>query len=90
MTFILNEVKASGCCGFSDEEIFSMAVHCIDEPTIEIGKPMTCGVVVNRHIELTEEEKAEQKALALKRYQDEELRKLQSATPEPSLPNRRQ
>ena len=55
-----------------------MAVHCIDEPTIEIGKPMTCGVVVNRHIELNEEEKAEQKALALKRFQDEELRKLQN------------
>ena len=83
VTFILNEVKASGCCGFSDEEIFSMAVHVIDEPTIEIGKPMTCGVVVNRHIELTEEEKAEQKALALKRFQDEELRKLQNRTTKP-------
>ncbi|RXE62526.1 PcfK-like family protein [Paramuribaculum intestinale] len=78
LTRLLNEVKASGCCGFSDEEIFSMAVHCIDEPTIEIGKPITCGVVVNRHIELNEEEKAEQKALALKRFQDEELRKLQN------------
>ena len=83
VTYILNEVKASGCCGFSDEEIFSMAVHVIDEPTIEIGKPMTCGVVVNRHIELTEEEKAEQKALALKRFQDEELRKLQNRNSKP-------
>lgn len=83
VTYILNEVKASGCCGFSDEEIFSMAVHVIDEPTLEIGKPMTCGVVVNRHIELTEEEKAEQKALALKRFQDEELRKLQSRNSKP-------
>ena len=26
-TYILNEVKNSGCCGFSDEEVFSMAVH---------------------------------------------------------------
>lgn len=83
VTYILNEVKASGCCGFSDEEIFSMAVHVIDEPTLEIGKPMTCGVVVNRHIELTEEEKAEQKALALKRFQDEELRKLQNRNSKP-------
>lgn len=83
VTYILNEVKASGCCGFSDEEIFSMAVHVIDEPILEIGKPMTCGVVVNRHIELTEEEKAEQKALALKRFQDEELRKLQSRNSKP-------
>jgi len=72
-TYILNKVKASGCCGFTDDEIFSMAVHVIDEPDIKIGKPMTCGVVVNHHIELTEEEKEEQKAIALKRFQDEEL-----------------
>lgn len=83
VTYILNEVKASGCCGFSDEEIFSMAVHVIDEPTIEIGKPITCGVVVNRHIELTEDEKAEQRAIALKRYQEEELRKLQNRNSKP-------
>ncbi len=50
-----------------------MAVHVIDEPDIEIGKPMTCGVVVNHHVELTEEEKNEQKAIALKLFQDEEL-----------------
>lgn len=47
VTFILNEVKQSGCCGFSDEEVFSMAVHVIDEPSLEIGKPLQCGVVVN-------------------------------------------
>ena len=76
-TYILNEVKNSGCCGFSDEEVFSMAVHVIDEPELDIGKPLQCSVVVNHHIELTEEEKAEQRALALKRYQDEELRKIQ-------------
>ena len=50
VTFILNQVKASGCCGFSDDEIYSMAVHVIDEPTIEIGKPINCNVVVNHHI----------------------------------------
>lgn len=86
VTFILNEVKKSGCCGFSDEEIFSLAVHAIDEPGLEIGKPIDCSMVVNHHIELTEEEKAEQKALALKRYQEEELRKLQvrNARPKPT------
>ena len=54
-----------------------MAVHAIDEPTLEIGKPINCDVVVNHHIDLTEAEKAEQKAIALKRYQEEEMRKLQ-------------
>ena len=59
VTYILNEVKQSGCCGFSDMEVFSMAVHAIDELTLEIGKPVNCDVVVNRHIDLTEEEKAQ-------------------------------
>ena len=88
VTYILNEVKQSGCCGFSDKEVFSMAVHAIDELTLEIGKPVNCDVVVNRHIDLTEEEKAEQKALALKRYQEEELRKLQvrHSKPRASMP----
>ena len=82
-TYILNHVKASGCCGFDDDEIYSMAVHVIDEPNIEIGKPIKCNVVVNHHIELTEEEKAQQRALALKRFQDEELRKLQNRNSKP-------
>ena len=83
VTYILNEVKSSGCCGFSDDEIYGMAVHVIDEPTLEIGKPITCNVVVNHHIELTEEEKAQQRELALKRFQDEELRKLQNRDSKP-------
>lgn len=86
VTYILNEVKASGCCGFSDDEIYSMAVHVIDEPTLEIGKPIKCNVVVNHHIELTEEEKAQQRELALKRFQDEELRKLQTRNSKPKAP----
>lgn len=67
VTYIIGEVKKSGRCGFADEEIFSLAVHAIDEPNLEIGKRIACDVVVNTHIELTDEEKAEQKALALKR-----------------------
>lgn len=47
VTYILNEVKNSGCCGFDDSEIYSMAVHVIDEPGLEIGKPLQCDVVVN-------------------------------------------
>ena len=71
VTYILNEVKASRCNGFADAEIFSMAVHVIDEPTLEIGKPIKCNVLVNHHIELMEEEKAQQRELALKRFQEE-------------------
>ena len=57
--------------------------HYIDEPELEIGKPQSCNVVVNHHVELTEEKKAEQRALALKRYQDGELSKLQARNHRP-------
>lgn len=83
VTYILSQVKASGCNGFADDEIYSMAIHVIDEPTLEIGKPINCNAVVNQHIELTEEEKAQQRELALKRFQDEELRKLQNRNAKP-------
>lgn len=75
--YIISEVQKSGRCGFSDMEIYGMATHFYDETDLEIGEHKPCSVVVNTHIDLTEEEKAEQKALALKRFQEEELRKIQ-------------
>lgn len=83
VNYIFHAVQQSCCCGLSDMEVYSMAVHAIDEPHLEIGKPMDCNVVVNHHIELTEEEKAEQRAIALKRYQEEEMRKLQQRNSRP-------
>lgn len=98
VTFILNQVKNSGCNGFADDEIYSLAVHYYDEDTIDVGKPMNCQVVVNHQIVLTEEEKAEAKQQAITRYQDDEIRKMRerkskpkpaaaplSAAPQPSL-----
>ena len=55
VNYIFHAVQQSSCCGFSDMEVYAMAVHAIDEPDLEIGKPMDCNVVVNHHIELTEE-----------------------------------
>ena len=83
VNYIFHAVQQSGCCGFSDMEVYAMAVHAIDESNLEIGKPMDCNVVVNHHIELTEEEKAEQRAIALKRYQEEEMREI-AATQQPT------
>lgn len=83
VNYIFHAVQQSGCCGFRDMEVYAMAVHAIDEPHLEIGKPMDCNVVVNHHIELTEAEKAEQRAIALKRYQEEEMRKLQQRNSRP-------
>ncbi len=76
VTYILNEVKQSGCNGFADEEVFSMALHYYDEDDIEVGKATKGSVVVNHHIELTEEEKQEARKKALAQYQEEQLRKM--------------
>ena len=77
VTYILNYVKNSGCNGFSDGEIYGQAVHYYDENEIEVGNPIDCHVAVNHVVELTAEEKAEARQEAIRRYQDEELRKLQ-------------
>ena len=94
VTHILNYVQKSGCSGFTDGEIFGQVIHYYEENEIEVGKPMNCQVVVNHVVELTEEEKAEARQNAVRRYQDEELRKLQNRNrpsarkethPQPSL-----
>ena len=67
ITYILNYVQKSGCNGFDDEEIFGQAVHYFDEADIEVGKPIDCKVIVNHHVELTEEEKVEARKEAIRR-----------------------
>lgn len=49
-----------------------------DEDHIDIGKEIQCKVVVNHHIELTEEEKAEARQNAIRQYQDEEIQKMKN------------
>jgi hypothetical protein len=82
ITYILNTVQKSGCNGFEDDEIFNMAIHYYDEANIEIGKKINAKVVVNHHVEITEEEKAEMKKKALDDVLAEEKRRLtQKKTP---------
>ena len=77
ITYILSEVQKSGCNGFEDDEIYSIAVHYYDEDNLEVGNAIPCNVVVNHTIVLTDEEKAEARQQAFAQYQAEELRKLQ-------------
>ncbi|OJX83887.1 MAG: hypothetical protein BGP01_10810 [Paludibacter sp. 47-17] len=77
ITYILNQVQKSGCNGFADDEIYSMAVHYYDEDNIEIGKPMNnAHIVVNHVVELTAEEKEEARQVAIQKAQDEAYRKI--------------
>lgn len=77
ITYILNEVKNSGCNGFADDEIYSMAVHYYDEDDLSVGSPISCKVVVNHTVELTEEEKVEARKNAIRQFQQEEIKKMQ-------------
>lgn len=71
ITYILNEVKKSGYNGFSDEEIYSMAIHYYDEDDIEVGSPIRAKVVVNHVVELTDIEKEAAKAEAIQQYKNQ-------------------
>lgn len=66
VTYILNTVKNSGINGYTDGEVFNMAIHYYDEETIDIEAEINCQVVVNHKVELTEEEKAEAKEKAIR------------------------
>ena len=77
-TFIINQVRQSGCNGFADEEIYSMALHYYDEEDI-----VSCKVVVNHTVELTEEEKAEARRNAIRKAESEAYAKLAKAKSKP-------
>lgn len=77
INFIFNTVKASGCNGFDDEEIYGMAVHYYDEDNIPASylKKVRGNVVVNQRAELTAKEKAELEKKAKEEYYQECLKK---------------
>lgn len=74
--YILGTVKNSGCNGFTDDEIFGMAVHYYEEDDLGEIKAVKGTVVVNHKVELTEEDKAKAKADAIEAVKQEEIRKL--------------
>ncbi|MEI3469681.1 MAG: PcfK-like family protein [Bacteroides intestinalis] len=88
ITYILNYVQKSGCNGFDDEEIFGQAIHYFDEADIEIRKPIDCKVVVNHHVELTEEEKAEARKEAIKRAESEAYNRMTQRKTTPKKENK--
>ena len=65
ITYILNTVKSSGSNGFTDDEIFNMAVHYYDEDDIKVGAKMSRSNVVVNHNKLTTQEIADAKQKAI-------------------------
>jgi len=83
ITYIFNTVQKSGCNGFTDEEVYSMAVHYWDEDNIEVGKDFDCRVVVNHTVQLSEKEKQQARQDAMQRVQNEAYNKLKQPVRKP-------
>lgn len=83
ITYILNYVQQSGINGFTDDEIYSLALHYYDEDGIEVGKAINCNVVVNHTIVLTDEEKAQARQKAIRKIQDEAYAKMKQGQAKP-------
>lgn len=64
--YVMKCAKDGGCAGYSDEEVFGWAVHYYDEDDIKNIKPISGKVVINKSVELTEEDKAAAKSEAMK------------------------
>lgn len=80
VTYILNQVQKSGCNGFTDAEVYGMAIHYYEENEIEVGNPINCKVVVNHTVELTEKEKEEARQEAIAKLRDEQVAKMRRPT----------
>ena len=85
ITYILNKVKKSGCNGFCDSEIFSLATHYWDEDNIEIGSPIDCQICVNHVVELSLEEKKEARQAAIQKVQDEAYYRMKQPLRKPQI-----
>jgi uncharacterized protein YktA (UPF0223 family) len=83
ITCILNTVLKSGCNGFADDEIYSMAVHYYDEDSIEAGKPVDCHVAVNHIVELTADEKEQARKDAIQKAHDEAYNRMTQSARKP-------
>lgn len=83
ITYIMNTVKESGCNAFADDEIFSMAVHYYDETKIKVGKPIKGKMVINRSVELTDQELKEAKEMAIKQAHEDAYKAMTAKAKKP-------
>lgn len=77
ISYIFNTVQKSGCNGFTDDEVYSMAIHYYDEDDINPGKGINNRhVVVNHRIELTPDEIKSAREEAIRKTIEEEQQRL--------------
>lgn len=74
--FIIGKVQESGANGFTDDEIYSLAIHYYMEDGLK-GKALPeCQVIVNHQVQLTEEEIEEMKRKAKEELFEKETNRL--------------
>lgn len=72
--YILGQVSKSGINGWTDDEIYGMAVHYFEETNVEILNSQVSDIVSNQ---LTGAEKEAAKRAAREQYQEIELERLE-------------
>lgn len=86
VNFVLSEVQKSGMNGFTDPEIYSMAVHYfVEEGIKDVPAMKDCQVVVNHQVELTAEEIEEMRQKAKEKVLADEVIRLRNAGKKPSV-----
>lgn len=80
INYIFQQVMKSGYGGFTDDEVYGMAVHYYDEDELTDIPTQSCRVIVNHVVELTEEEKAEARRKAIEEYQLKCIREQEAAS----------
>ena len=86
VNFVLSEVQKSGMNGFTDPEIYSMAVHYfVEEGIKDVPAMKDCQVVVNHQVELTAEEIEEMRQKAKEKVLADEVTRLRNAGKKPSV-----
>lgn len=67
--YIVSQAKANGCAGYSDEEVFGWAIHYWEEADLKVESVGCQKVVVNHHVDLTEDEIDEARKAAIAKVQ---------------------
>lgn len=76
--FIVGEVRKMNVQGLSDDEVYYLARHYYEEENLKVNAlPANLKIVVNQHIELTEEEKLVAHEKAVKDFEASERKKLE-------------
>lgn len=77
--YILNAVQRQGVNVMSNADVYSLALHYWDGDVTkeEIGNPIQCRVVITKD-QLSDEDKAEIREEARKRYQEEQMREIRN------------